>query len=77
MSRLQLKVVIAVFPLFAVALANAPGAANDPPAIIVLKAARLFDGKGKALITNGVVIVQAQPPSPTRGAICRSPKARK
>jgi imidazolonepropionase-like amidohydrolase len=28
------------------------------PATVVLKAARLFDGKSKALITNGVVIVQ-------------------
>src|SRR4051794_10118591 len=26
--------------------------------IIALKAARLFDGKGKALVANGVVIVQ-------------------
>lgn len=58
MSRLQPKAVSAVFFLFAVAWANAPGAANDPPAIIVLKASRLFDGKAKALITNGVVIVQ-------------------
>jgi imidazolonepropionase-like amidohydrolase len=33
--------------------------AVDPaPATIVLKAARLFDGKSKALVTNGVVIVQ-------------------
>src|SRR5438045_4455866 len=28
------------------------------PATIALKAARLFDGKAKALVTNGVVIVQ-------------------
>jgi imidazolonepropionase-like amidohydrolase len=58
MSRLRLKVVIAVLSLFAAALTNSSGAANDPPAVIVLKAARLFDGKGKVLITNGVVIVQ-------------------
>ena len=32
--------------------------AADPEKIIVLKAARLFDGKSKALVTNGVVIVQ-------------------
>ncbi|HWM26612.1 MAG TPA: amidohydrolase family protein [Chthoniobacterales bacterium] len=58
MSRLRLKVVIAVFSLVAGALAISSDAANDPPAVIVLKAARLFDGKAKALITNGVVIVQ-------------------
>ncbi|MEY2573044.1 MAG: hypothetical protein QOJ87_1257 [Verrucomicrobiota bacterium] len=34
-------------------------AADPVPATIVLKAARLFDGKAKALVTNGVVIVQA------------------
>jgi len=33
-------------------------AADPAPTPIALKAARLFDGKSKALITNGVVIVQ-------------------
>ena len=33
-------------------------AADPVPATIALKAARMFDGKGKALVTNGVVIVQ-------------------
>lgn len=33
-------------------------AAEAPDKIIALKAARLFDGKSKALVTNGVVIVQ-------------------
>jgi imidazolonepropionase-like amidohydrolase len=33
-------------------------AADPVPATIVLKAARLFDGKAKALVTSGVVIVQ-------------------
>ena len=33
-------------------------AADAPNNVIVLKAARLFDGKAKALVTNGVVIVQ-------------------
>ncbi|MFN2624253.1 MAG: amidohydrolase family protein, partial [Chthoniobacterales bacterium] len=33
-------------------------AADPSPATIALKAARLFDGKSKALVTNGVVIVQ-------------------
>jgi imidazolonepropionase-like amidohydrolase len=32
--------------------------AADPAPTIALKAARLFDGKSKALVTNGVVIVQ-------------------
>src|SRR5256714_14617603 len=33
-------------------------AADPTPATVALKAARLFDGKSKALVTNGVVIVQ-------------------
>src|SRR5947208_1687693 len=33
-------------------------AAPAPDKVIVLKAARLFDGKSKALVQNGVVIVQ-------------------
>ena len=33
-------------------------AAEAPNNVTVLKAARLFDGKAKALVTNGVVIVQ-------------------
>ncbi len=33
-------------------------AAEPAPATIALKAARLFDGKSKALVTNGVVVVQ-------------------
>src|SRR2546430_10892079 len=45
-----------IFTIFAFAfLANASHAADK---IIVLKAARLFDGKSKALVQNGVVIVQ-------------------
>jgi len=39
-------------------LSDAAHAADPANNIIVLKAARLFDGKSKALITNGVVIVQ-------------------
>src|SRR5437763_8512175 len=34
-------------------------AAQAPDKVVVLKAARLFDGKSKALVQNGVVIVQA------------------
>lgn len=44
----------AVFVFFALVLS----AFAAEPATIVLKAARLFDGKSKALVTNGVVIVQ-------------------
>src|SRR5204863_1871457 len=33
-------------------------AADPSGGVIALKAARLFDGKAKALVTNGVVIVQ-------------------
>jgi imidazolonepropionase-like amidohydrolase len=44
----------AIFGLFS----GTAFAADPTPATIVLKAARLFDGKAKALITNGVVIVQ-------------------
>ncbi len=31
---------------------------SNPPPIVALKAARLFDGKADALVTNGVVLVQ-------------------
>ena len=40
---------------FALVTAASSGAAEQT---IALKAARLFDGKGKALITNGVVMIQ-------------------
>jgi imidazolonepropionase-like amidohydrolase len=58
MFRLGQRVAIAVFSLFLVPLASSRGAGNDAPPVIALKAARLFDGKSKALITNGVIIVQ-------------------
>jgi imidazolonepropionase-like amidohydrolase len=58
MFRLGQRVAIAGFSLFLVSLASSRGAGNDAPALIALKAARLFDGKSKALITNGVIIVQ-------------------
>src|SRR5947208_4186186 len=46
-----------VFSAVIIFAAAANGA--EPPAnLIALKAARLFDGKSKALVTNGVVIVQ-------------------
>lgn len=40
------------------ALCVSASAADPAGSVIVLKAARLFDGKSKALVTNGVVIVQ-------------------
>src|ERR1700747_3253208 len=45
---------------FVFLVSPAPSAIADPAAdkVIVLKAARLFDGKSKALVQNGVVIVQ-------------------
>src|SRR6266513_159728 len=58
MFRPGQRVAIAVFFLFLVSLASSRGAGNDDPPVIALKAARLFDGKSKALITNGVIIVQ-------------------
>jgi imidazolonepropionase-like amidohydrolase len=42
----------------AVGLLTAASAAEPANSVIALKAARLFDGKAKALINNGVVIVQ-------------------
>jgi imidazolonepropionase-like amidohydrolase len=48
-----------VFLCLVVFLTVATALAADPaPATVVLKAARLFDGKSKALVLNGVVIVQ-------------------
>jgi imidazolonepropionase-like amidohydrolase len=45
--------------LFVLSLVSISASAADPAgAVIALKAARLFDGKSKGLVTNGVVIVQ-------------------
>ena len=43
---------------FALFISSLALAAEPADKVIVLKAARLFDGKSKALVTNGVVIVQ-------------------
>lgn len=51
----QLHLWLGVLVLFSLGSAQA---ADPAPATVVLKAARLFDGKSKALVTNGVVIVQ-------------------
>src|SRR5438477_11040275 len=47
-----------LIPLFAVTLALLVGAAMAADQVIALKAARLFDGKSRALIQTGVVLVQ-------------------
>ncbi len=49
-----LRIQIAILLLFAAV----SFAADSPDKIIALKAARLFDGKSKALVQNGVVLVQ-------------------
>src|SRR2546430_13359255 len=54
-SRLFLFRFLFVFVLSSLASARAADPAGN---VIVLKAARLFDGKAKAVVTNGVVIVQ-------------------
>ena len=46
------------FSLIIVAAAILANAAPTPEKVIVLKAARLFDGKSKTLANNGVVVVQ-------------------
>ena len=48
----------AVPSIFALLLLTLPLASQAADKTIVLKAARLFDGKSKALVQNGVVIVQ-------------------
>lgn len=53
------RFVSAISALSAVILLAEPALAADPVAdVIALKAARMFDGKSKALLTNAVVIVQ-------------------
>jgi imidazolonepropionase-like amidohydrolase len=49
---------LCLFGSFALFVCAIPVGAAEPDRIIALKAARLFDGKSKALVTNGVVIVQ-------------------
>jgi imidazolonepropionase-like amidohydrolase len=47
-----------LIPLLAVTLALLVGSVMAADQVIALKAARLFDGKSRALIQNGVVVVQ-------------------
>lgn len=56
LARLSLRFAPVVF-LFAANVLSLSAATDDQ--IVVLKAARLFDGKSSALVSHGVVIVQA------------------
>jgi imidazolonepropionase-like amidohydrolase len=51
---------LSAFSVFAavIFLATSARGADPAPGVIALRAARLFDGKAKTLLTNGVVIVQ-------------------
>ena len=49
---------IARFSFYLFIAATSAIAAQAPDKVVVLKAARLFDGKSKVLVQNGVVIVQ-------------------
>ncbi|HEY8022078.1 MAG TPA: amidohydrolase family protein, partial [Thermoanaerobaculia bacterium] len=40
------------------AVVAAPAAETAPPQVVVLKAARLFDGRGDAAVPNGMVVVE-------------------
>jgi len=56
MNSLRSWPVLVAFTFFFVVEAFA---ADNPNSVIALKAARLFDGKSKTLVSNGVVIVEA------------------
>jgi imidazolonepropionase-like amidohydrolase len=56
-NLLRFSSALSAFSAVIIFAARAP-AAEPANTTIVLKAARLFDGKSKALVTNGVVIVQ-------------------
>lgn len=57
-SRLYRFGALGVLGAFSFCSFNMAGAADKPSAVIALKAVRLFDGKSKALVQNGVVLVQ-------------------
>ena len=52
--RSYFRSVVGTAVIFVASVSSLPGADN----VVVLKAARMFDGKAKSLIINGVVIVQ-------------------
>ena len=58
MKKSRLSLFRSLFVFVLCSLCVSASAADPSGNIIVLKAARLFDGKAKALVTNGVVIVQ-------------------
>ena len=58
MFRSSSRVAIVVLTLFGLPVAASLGADSGVAPLIALKAARLFDGKSKTLVTPGVVIVE-------------------
>ena len=59
LTRIMKRILVLVALGALLGLTNLP-AAEAPPAVIALKAARLFDGKSKTLLPNGVVLVAGQ-----------------
>src|SRR4051794_23970800 len=55
---LSMKSIAAVFLFAASQVLAQPSAPVAPPKPIVIRAARLFDGRAEALISNGAVVVQ-------------------
>jgi len=55
---MKLRIALAIFAVPVLLLAQGEPSAPAGPRIIVLKAARLFDGKGDSVVPNGVVIVE-------------------
>ena len=58
MERVRFRVMIAAALALASALATAARGAEPPPAVTVIRAARLFDGRGDTAVGDGVVIVE-------------------
>src|SRR5437763_8209763 len=58
MKKLRLSLFRFLFVFILSPLCVSANAADSSGSVIVLKAARLFDGKAKALVTNGIVVVQ-------------------
>ncbi len=53
-----LSLVLSVLPVLLSAQEAPSGVNGTAPEVVVLKAARLFDGKGETLVRNGVVIIE-------------------
>ena len=56
--RSRIVAVMAALALPVMVLAQAGGGAEPRPEVVVLKAARLFDGKSEAAVRDGVVVVE-------------------